>query len=284
MTESQIAAVVEEMARELSRCPFVAGVVLGGSRATGTAAPSSDVDMGIYYDPDRLEVPVLSRIAARFDDAHRENLVCREGEWGPWVNCGGWLTVGGVPVDWILRDIGRVEQVLQETEEGKISSHYQTGHPHAYLNVMYRGELACGKLLYARDEAFREKKRQAESYPESMGRALLDFFLFESGFSCMLAEKHLGREDSYYVTGHLFRAVSVLNQVLFALNRCYYLNEKKAVLRAGALPITVPGYRERVEAVFHPEDGREESSVRVLEALCREVRGLAERAAAGGEW
>ncbi len=55
------------------------------------------------------------------------------------MNAGGWLTVQGYHVDFILRDIKRVSKVIDDCLNGKISSNYQTGHPHAYLNAMYMG-------------------------------------------------------------------------------------------------------------------------------------------------
>ena len=45
----------------------------------------------------------------------------------------------------------------------------------------------------------------------------------------MLSESNINKDDLYYVCGHCFRSISSLNQVLFAINREYCINEKKAV-------------------------------------------------------
>lgn len=113
---------------------------------------------------------MLSRLAQELDDQHRENLVCGEGGWGPWVNCGGWLVMDGVHVDLILRDMDRVQEVVERTDRGEFSAHYQTGHPHAFLDVMYRGELASCQLLYAADPEFSALKSRAENYPIPLQR------------------------------------------------------------------------------------------------------------------
>ena len=118
-----IEAIVQTIAKELRACPFLKGVVLGGSRATGCATESSDIDVGLYYEG-TIDYGQLNAIAQRLDDAHRENLVCREGEWGNWVNCGGWLVINGVHVDWILRDCARVKRILASSEAGQFSAHY----------------------------------------------------------------------------------------------------------------------------------------------------------------
>lgn len=273
VTEERIARI----AQAVSTLPFVCGVVLGGSRATGSAAPDSDVDIGVYYDPAGFDAGKLSEAARELDDAHRENLVCREGEWGGWVNCGGWLTVDGCPVDLICRDVRRVRRAVDETDAGRFSAHYQPGHPHAFLDVMYRGELALSKVLCARDAALLSLKSRAEVYPEALRASLLAFFLFEADFSCRLAQKSAPGGDAYYVCGHLFRAVSALNQTLFALNRTYLLNEKKATLRAEGLALVPARYRERVNAVFSLAGESLARSVCALLALCAEVRSLAEQ-------
>ena len=88
-------------------------------------------------------------------------------------------------------------------------------------------ELAVSRILYARDEDFRELKKRAEAYPSVLRDSLTQFFMFEAGFSLMLARANAGSGDRYYVAGHIFRAVSCLNQVLFALNDTYCINEKR---------------------------------------------------------
>ena|SRR5689334_12095405 len=84
----------------------VAAVVLGGSRARNTHTAESDIDLGIYYDPAaQLDIIMLGRVAQAVDDAHRPGLVTAIGGWGPWINGGGWLTVRGIAVDFLYRDL-----------------------------------------------------------------------------------------------------------------------------------------------------------------------------------
>lgn len=269
--------IILQFADALQACPFVQGVVLGGSRATGTANAASDIDIGVYYEKQGLDIESLNAVAAQLDDAHRPNLICPEGGWGNWVNCGGWLVCGGRPVDLILRDVARVRKCVEQTERGELSAHYQPGHPHAFLNVMYRGELAACKLLYAKEEAFTALKRRAEAYPDRLRSALVAFFLFEAKFSCNLAKKDAPNRDLYYAAGHLFRAISALNQVLFAANRFYCLNEKKATARIEGFPLCPSDYKARAESILSLTPETLDASVRALERLCGEVEALAGR-------
>jgi predicted nucleotidyltransferase len=139
---------VNQISRELECIPGIIGVVLGGSRARGTHNETSDLDIGIYYDESEgFDIAQINAVAKELDDEHRQDIVTSLGEWGPWVNGGGWLVVQGYHVDFIFRDIKRVSQVIEDCLEGKVSSHYQAGHPHAYLNVMYMGEISICKIL-----------------------------------------------------------------------------------------------------------------------------------------
>jgi len=144
-------SIIQEVVEKLSPLPYIEGIVLGGSRARGTHTEDSDIDIGMYYDPDSFDLDAMNQVAAELDDEHRSNLVVPLGGWGPWVNAGGWLVIEGHHVDLILRDIRRVEQVMKDTERGIVTANYQTGHPHGYISAMYRGELAISKVLYSRD-------------------------------------------------------------------------------------------------------------------------------------
>lgn len=128
--------VIEHVCEALHGIPGIVGIVLGGSRARGTNHAASDIDIGIYYDESQgFDVKEVNRIAATIDDEHRENLVSSLGQWGSWINGGGWLIVRGYHVDLIFRDIKRVSDVINDGLKGIVSTHYHTGHPHAYLNV-----------------------------------------------------------------------------------------------------------------------------------------------------
>lgn len=270
----QMERVISQIVKELSACSFIKGIVLGGSRATGTATDASDIDIGIYYEHDTIDYAELNAVARALDDAHRVQLICKEGEWGNWLNCGGWLVVSGYHVDIILRDLARVKHVVETTEHGVLECHYQTGHPHAYIDVMYRGELASCKVLYTKDTEFLECKRHAEGYPPALKKSLVEFFLFEAEFSCMLAEKSIETRDVYYVTGHVFRAVSAMNQVLFAMNEMWLLNEKKAVFRIDTFEKAPDDYSMRVEKIFETVGSAPISSIKQLNQLRCEITGL----------
>jgi len=243
--------ILDEVCKELSNVTGVVGIVLGGSRARGTNLPNSDIDIGIYYDgSEGLDIAQINEIATKLDDEHREGLVTSLGEWGPWVNGGGWLVVQGYHVDFIFRDIKRVAQVIDDCLEGKVTTHYHTGHPHAYLNVMYMGEISICKILFDPKGKISELKARTIPYPKALKEAIVQYFMFEASFSLMFAEDNVDKDDIYYVCGHCFRSISCLNQVLFALNEQYCINEKKAVKMIDGFSIKPKNYKNRIDEIF----------------------------------
>lgn len=242
--------VINKIGDELKRIPGVAGVVLGGSRARGTHEQSSDIDIGIYYDSYlEFDVNEVGKIAAKLDDQHRENLVSSLGEWGEWINGGGWLIVQGYHVDLIFRDMNRVSQVIEDCWQGKVTSHYHAGHPHAYLNAMYMGEIAICSILFERENQISNLKKKTCPYPKPLKDALISYFMFEASFSMMFAEDSVNKDDLSYVMGHIFRTISCLNQVLFALNEEYCINEKKAVRMIEGFEKRPGDYKKRIDEI-----------------------------------
>lgn len=242
--------IIQLVTEKLSSLSCIEGIVLGGSRARGTHTEDSDIDIGIYYNSESIDLTAINQLATELDDERRSNLVVPPGAWGDWVNGGGWLVINGYHVDLILRDIKRVEQIIKDTEKGVVTANYQTGHPHGYISAMYRGELAISKVQYANDENFYELKKQAEHYSTTLQKGLTEFFMFEAGFSLMFAENNIDKDDVSYVCGHCFRSISCLNQVLFAVNREYCINEKKAVKMIEDFKIKPSDYKERVAKVI----------------------------------
>ena len=271
--------VIQALIAAMAAVPGVDAIVLGGSRARGVHTPHSDVDIGIYYGAHApLATDQLDAVATQYDDAHRTHLVAAPGGWGPWVNGGAWLEVAGMHVDIILRDTQRVYHVIDTCVAGELSSHYQPGHPHAYHNVMYMGELAICQVLWDGTGVVTALKQRALHYPVAMQRAIIATFGFEMRFSCELATKALAREDPYYVLAHVVRSVSCLNQVLFAINKAYCINEKGAVAFIEHLPLRPAYYQDRVAQVCARAGSNPTAACAELATLIAEATRLIDQA------
>jgi hypothetical protein len=106
--------------------PGVLGVVLAGSRARRGHTAESDVDLGLYYRPP-LDVEALGELARRV--AGPQARVTAPGEWGRWVDGGGWLRIEHTAVDWIYRDLDRVQRSWRDAQQGRFSWHF---HPQSH--------------------------------------------------------------------------------------------------------------------------------------------------------
>jgi len=279
MTDANDEALLRRLVVALSGVPGVEAIALGGSRARGTAVATSDYDVGLYYRANRpIDVAALGQVAAALDDRGAEASVTPIGGWGPWIDGGGWLLVGGVHVDLLYRDLDRVAAAIDEAHAGKVDRFYQPGHPHAFLPTIYMGEAACAQILHDPEGALATLQRRTTPYPAPLARALRERFEWEAEFALANARKSLDRGDVSYLAGCTFRAVACLCQTLFALNGVYLLNEKGAVAAADGFALSPPDFARRVASLFADlGSGNHAAGLDHLQELIVETRGLSFR-------
>jgi predicted nucleotidyltransferase len=269
--------VAQRTATRLAGIDGVAAVVLGGSRARGEADDLSDVDLGVYYDAARpFRVSDLRALARELDDRHPPDAVTERGDWGPWIDGGGWLEIERVRVDWIYRDLAAVGGHIADCAAGRFTSHYQPGHPHAFHTHMYMGEVHHGRALFDRDGAFAALQALTSPYPPALRTAIIRRG-WEAGFALETAAKAAARGDTFQVAGSLFRCAACLVQTLFALNRRYYVNEKRAVAAAASFPLCPDDFARTVtEVLAAPGDTAEAltGSLGRMDALVQATRTL----------
>jgi len=274
------AARVEIIVASIARVRGVEAIALGGSYSRGEVGPQSDLDIGVYYEAGRLDIPALARCLKELDDGHRDDLLNPPGAWGPWINGGAWLTIDGAPVDILLRDLQRVEAVLQDCIEGKISIDYQPGHPFGFVNTIYAAETHyCQPLWQAEARPLDRLKALLTSkgeYSPQMREALVRRFLWEAWFSLATGRKAAYKGDLNYAMGAVFRAVCAWVEVLFALNRRYKMNEKGALNGVGDFEIRPDNLEGNVRTIYQAlAGGGTETAYRLLDGLQREMEELA---------
>ncbi|MBW7452480.1 nucleotidyltransferase domain-containing protein [Paenibacillus sepulcri] len=228
----------------------VRAIVLGGSRARGNHTHNSDIDIGLYYDSrSGLDIPGLQQLAAAMDDAGRHNLVTEIGGWGPWINGGGWLVVNHYPVDFLYRDLNKVSDVIEQCRSGEITIDYQPGHPHGFINSIYFSEIALCQVLWDPSGTIGEMKTRTVPYPPELKKSMIHKFFWEAAFALDNGRKGMYKTDLAYIAGCCFRSISCLNQVLFAVNECYLMNEKGAVAIADSFRMAPRQYSKRVNNI-----------------------------------
>lgn len=247
LTPAELLAVADR----LVRVPGVAGVMLGGSRARGAERPDSDVDLGLYYRGP-LDVEALQVLAETVGEARSGSSppeVTRPGEWGAWVDGGGWLTIDGMPVDWIYRDLDRVQRCARSAAEGSFDFHFQVGHPLGVPDFAYAGEVALGVVLSDPTGELSELKARLATYPPQLAQAVVGR-LAEAEFVLGGLGKPAARGDVAFVAGSLFRVVGLCAHALHARAGQWVISEKGLVEAAGRLAVAPPDFAGRAHAIL----------------------------------
>ena len=237
---------LHHLAQGLTRVPGVVGVMLGGSRSRGDHTTDSDVDLGLYYRPP-LDVPALQALAQQV--AGPAARLSAPGDWGPWVDGGGWLRIEETAVDWLYRDLSRVHECWTAARAGRYTFHAQVGHPLGVPDFAYPGEVALGIVLADPTGELRGLQEETRSYPTELSKALVDG-LWEADFVLQIAEKAAMRGDTTYVAGCLFRAVLICAHALHGSAERWLVNEKGAIASAARLPGAPDRFSDRAHAAL----------------------------------
>jgi hypothetical protein len=208
---------IADLAARLFELPGAVAVVLGGSRATGSERPDSDWDLGLYY-------------RGGFDPAKLRRLgypghVSGLGEWGPIMNGGGWLTVGGVAVDVLFRDLDQVERWAEDARAGRFEIVAQNGYLAGAPTYLSVGELAISQPLVG------EVPRPG--FPDALAETAPRRWEGQTSVALMFASTNARLGDAVGCVGMLSAAVLCAAHSRLAARREWVLNEKGLVERAG---------------------------------------------------
>ena len=169
---------------------------------------------------------------------------------GPGVNGGGWLLLDGHHVDFLYRDLGHVQEVIEKCAAGQPEAVYQIGHPIGFQTQIYVGETHFCRPIFDREGKLARLKAMVAEYPEPMRAALVRKHLFDSAFHLEIANKPAARGDVAYVAQCLATATGFMTLVLYALNRQFFMNEKSAFLQSAGFAIRPPRMHERVGQIL----------------------------------
>lgn len=237
---------VSELAGRLRRIEGISAIALGGSHARGTQHPGSDIDLGLYYrETSPFSQGVLRKLAEEINDVPQP-VVTDFGRWGRWVNGGAWLVVNGKRVDLLYRSIDAVERTIQECRRGTFESDFYQQAPYGFHSYIYLGELSICKPLHDPEGILSELKQRIVPYPESLKRAVINWFLWCGEFTLPQAKEFAARGDVYNAVGCMTRVVSAVVQVMYALNERYFTHDKGALDEIERFEMRPAGFRDVV--------------------------------------
>lgn len=255
----------------------ISAIVLGGSRATGTHRPDSDYDIGLYYHSDSpIESLKIKNIAETLNDTP-DPVVTDIGGWGKWVNGGAWLTIKGQRVDFIYRNIERVNEVIQDSIQGKKEFDFYQQPPYGFHSYIYCAEIKVCKPLYDPNNEVSQLKSLINRYPPLLKESIIKGFLKEAEFSLVHAQKFASRNETYLLAGCLTRIISDFVQVLYAYNEEFFIGDKKFYKDIERFIIKPTDFLKRTESLLGSIGTTNESaenSITLTESLFKEMVAL----------
>jgi predicted nucleotidyltransferase len=223
----EINVFLEDIVDSLRNVEGLQALVLGGSWASGTQRPDSDIDLGLYYSEETpLDVYHLRKIAKDLNDFSNPE-VTELGGWGSWVNGGAWLTIRGQRVDFLYRNIDFVSTVIDECNRGEIRYDYLQQPPYGFYSYIYCAETELSQVLYDPKQVIAGLKTKVARYSAALQYSIINSYLWHAEFSLENATKAAHSSNAYYVAGCLTRIASSLVQVLYALNETYFISDKR---------------------------------------------------------
>ncbi|MCL4304169.1 MAG: nucleotidyltransferase domain-containing protein [Anaerolineae bacterium] len=239
------------LSNRLAAIPGIRAVVLAGSYARGRARAGSDIDLGLLYsEAAPFSVQSVRDLAEDVNDM-AEPVVTGFYEWGPWVNGGAWLTIGGQRLDFIYRSLEHLERVIAEAEAGRYELDYAQQPPFGFFSATYLGEVAVCLPLFDPEAHLARLKRRVEAYPEALRQAVVQDYLWAAEFGvAAFASKFAARADTFGTGACLTRAIHQLVLVLFALNRQYPINDKTVLAEVGAFDRAPREFGTRVQQIL----------------------------------
>jgi predicted nucleotidyltransferase len=240
---------IESLVARLSRITGMQAIVLGGSYARGRARPDSDIDLGLLYRPDvPFSIAELAAIAREVNDTP-DPVVTLFYEWGPWVNGGSWLTIGGQRVDLLYKNLDQLEQVITDAQAGRYEHAYHQHPPFGFYSDTYLAELESCIPLYDPGELLAPLKRSLAPYPEPLRRRLIQDNVHAAQFELYNATKAAEAADPYLTNACLIRIINRVVHALFALNGRYRSNDKTAFVELSECPLLPDELCARVQFV-----------------------------------
>lgn len=206
------------LAGEYGAVPGVVAVALGGSRASGAAEPSSDIDLYVYTSS-AVSLDARRRIGAtRTPHARVGNTFWEPGD--------EWADPAGVDVDVVFRTTDWITADLQRVlGRHEAALGYTTC---LWFNVLHSVPLHDPTGWFARLQSFADRP-----YPDDLRRAVVEknhYILRGSIFSYLhQIEKAVRRGDAVSVNHRVAALLAGYFDILLAVNRQPHPGEKRLV-------------------------------------------------------
>lgn len=241
---------LQQLAGQLRVIDGMAAIALGGSYAAGTQHEGSDLDIGLYYEPERpFDIAAVRQVAENISTERPASVTGFYG-WGRWVNGGAWMHTAAGKVDFIYRNLEQLRQTIAEAQQGIVQHDYDQQPAYGFYSVIYLAEVQICVPLYDPEGVLAGLKREVAVYPPRLKEKVVADSLWSVEFTLLHARGFAERGDVYNTVGCLTRAAANLTQALFALNETYFIRDKQVMDVLAAFPLLPAGYVEQVQRLL----------------------------------
>ncbi len=241
---------VNKIVTELKKNSQIKAVVIGGSYATGTQRPDSDLDLGLFYDEyNPIGKEDIEKAITKLGGKDK-TIISDIGEWGKWMNGGVWMIIDNQRIDFIYRNYQFVSKTIYECLEGKIDTDFYQQPAFGFYNYIYCAEIQLSRTLYDPENRVADLKQKVATYPNKLKTGVTNKFLWDAQFSLSRAQKSEKRNEVFIVAGCLVRIINDLVQILYALNDTFYFGEKKFYKDIDVIKIKPPDFLEKINKIL----------------------------------
>lgn len=202
---------VAELVELLAAVRGTVAVVLGGSRGSACADPSSDWDLGVYYRG-KIDLAALAAVGT----------VHAPGSWGRVMNGGSWLQRDGHKIDVLLRDLDVVEFWTERASQGEYEIDALLGYLAGVPTYSLTAELAMGRVLCGDVPAI-------PSFPPRLAEHAPRRWRIHRSFSLEYARMHARRENFVGAVGQAMKAIMEEAHAVACSRGQWVLNEKRLI-------------------------------------------------------
>jgi predicted nucleotidyltransferase len=218
VTRQKVPAGIARLVADLGGLTGVEAVVLGGSRAVGEHRADSDWDLGVYYRG-RFDAEAVRRLGLPGE-------VSEPGAWAGFMNGGAFLSVEGVKVDVLYRDLTEIDHWAAEAEAGRWELRRCPGYLAGMASYVLLGEAELGHVLHG-------ELRRPGRFPDALRESAPARWRWERDFALMYAAMHHERDDDVAASGALAVAAVAEAYARLAERGEWALNDKGVLARAG---------------------------------------------------
>ncbi|MGI9098857.1 MAG: nucleotidyltransferase domain-containing protein [Solirubrobacteraceae bacterium] len=212
-------APVAKLAADLAELPGAVAVVLAARVRPRRTAPTATGTSGSTTVVDN------ARWTRRTSAGSHGGYVSGLGEWGPIVHGGAWLTVEGIAVDVLFRDLDVVERWLDDAQRGRFDVLMQNGYVVGAPTYLPVGELSICQPIVG--------QIPRPSFPQPLTASAPERWQGRASVALMFARAHAALGDCVCCLGMLVHAVLCAAHGRLAQRGEWVLNEKRLVQRAG---------------------------------------------------